>query len=94
MVDACGAGGLLTEKWKKTTVVCACHAKESSYDGVTTKSFIEALEGKADANKDGKLEIGEVAHYVRRRSLTIAKKFMENQHPQIHLGEGAKKTIP
>jgi len=81
-ISACQSGWLLHQprRWGKCLPIVSCRAKETSYLEVMGGAVIEALQGKADTNRNGVVSIKEFRNYVLRRMRRSQKK----QHPVAH----------
>lgn len=83
LFDSCHSGGALTEKWKKTTVVCSSLASEVSYTDVMSRAVCQVMRQGRGVHITG---LGLTLLY---RMPQIAP----DQHPLIYWGEGITTTI-
>lgn len=80
IVDTCHSGALLNEKFIQTiSVICSCLSKEYAATWQLTVVLTEALEGKADYNGDGIIDLEELRKYVVERLPELSEK----QHPVL-----------
>lgn len=66
--------------------------------GLFTYYFLKGLQGEADANQDGAIEVGELYAYLKPQVETAARRMNAEQSPQLLpgadlLGERAKQTV-
>jgi uncharacterized caspase-like protein len=88
VLDTCHAGGFMGAGTEFATLA-ACMAKEFSAEGMTfpngnfTRAFVEALSGKADANRDGVVTLAELDAYVSERlqALTLGRQQFTMHRP-------------
>ncbi|MBI1832344.1 MAG: caspase family protein [Planctomycetes bacterium] len=102
IIDSCysGATGVTNTHFVKpnssnqTVVISSSLARETSAElaqfrnGAFTQAFLEAISGKADANKDGTITLQEMHNYVYTRvgQLTNGKQHMITFVPTVALG--------
>lgn len=80
IVDTCHSGALLNEQFSETiSVICSCLSKEYAGTWELTVALLEALEGKADYDGDGIVDLEELRKYVVERLPELAGK----QHPVL-----------
>lgn len=79
VVETCGSGGFARDHKEdvplppNVTALCACRAKKTATNEMSI-AFIEAINGRADLNADGLVQLPEIARYVRLRyQSTFAK---------------------
>jgi hypothetical protein len=78
-VTACNSGWLLKQRggWGNCLAITSCRPTETSWLGVMGQAVLEALRGRADANRDGVVTVREFRNYVLRRMRRLKKE----QHP-------------
>ena len=66
--------------WGKSLVLAACRAREKAYVGGLSPALVQALRGRADFNRNGVVEIGE----LRRAVLRYMYRYNGRQHPVVY----------
>ena len=77
----------------KTIVLAASSGQQisSTYEqkahGLMTYFFLKGLQGEADANKDGKIDIAELFEYLRPQVERVARRDFNNEQTPLLLGD-------
>jgi uncharacterized caspase-like protein len=99
LLDTCYTGALIDERWPKhgPAIFGATRTKEETRGGnrfrrsAFTRALIEGLDGLADANADGKVDIGELERYVGARLLKL--RTGGKQHLVARVPDGAGGVV-
>jgi hypothetical protein len=102
LVETCGCGGFARSHKKdgplptNVTAICSCGPQQCT-DNHLDIAVAEALCGRADFNKDGTIELGELVRYVEERYKEwepADKKKAASERPVIVPAKEAPLTLP
>ena len=82
IVDTCHAGAM-AEEWSdcssNVSIICSCSSDEYAYCWQLSQAIIEALDGHADYDGNGLIDLDEIRQYVIHRVPELSGK----QHPVL-----------
>jgi hypothetical protein len=102
IIETCGSGGFARPHRKdiplppNVTALCACRALQET-DNHLSVAVSEALSGKADFNKDGLIQVGELLRYTARRHRELVpggKVGKDSELPLLVPAAQAPLTLP
>jgi hypothetical protein len=102
IIETCGSGGFARPHRKdiplppNVTALCACRALQET-DNHLSVAVSEALGGKADFNKDGLIQVGELLRYTARRHREMvpdARFGQDSELPLLVPAAQAALTLP